>query len=54
MHARTLATHSGLKTQELEAQAHQLWTEKQTQRSIGRDSLGPLMPCPACAQGDAL
>ena len=54
MHARTLATHSGLKTQELEAQAHQLWTEKQTQRSIGRDSAGPRMPCPACAQGGAL
>ena len=54
MHARTLATHSGLKTSELEAQAHQLWTEKQTRRSSGRDSAGPLMPCPACAQGDAL
>ena len=54
MHARTLATHSELKTPELEARAHQLWIEKQTRRSSGRDSAGPLMPCPACAQGDAL
>ena len=54
MHARTLAKHSGLKTPELEARAHELWTKKQMQRSICQNSEGPRMPCPACAQGRAL
>ena len=54
MHARTLATRLELKTPELEARAHQRWTETQTRRSSGKDSAGPLMPCPACAQGDEL
>ena len=51
LHVRTCEKHSDMKTQELETRAHELWTEKQAQRSIRRNTEGPRMPCTACAQG---
>ena len=49
MHERTLAKHSALKTPELEAQAHELWTQQQAQQAKRQKKEGPRMPCPACA-----
>ena len=38
----------------LEARAHELWTEQQTQQSICQHSALPRMPCPACVLDGAL
>ena len=48
MHARTLAKHSDLKNAELEAKAHELWSESQAKQAKRQKTLGPRMPCPVC------
>ena len=48
MHTRTLAKHSDLKNAELEAKAHELWSESQAKQAKRQKTLGPRMPCPVC------
>ena len=48
MHTRTLAKHSALKTPELEAQAHDLWSARQARHTKRKKVAGPRVPCPAC------
>ena len=45
LHQRTLATHSDLKTLELEQAAQEAFRARQVKR---RKYEGPLMPCPCC------
>ena len=49
MHERTLAKHSALRTPDLEAKAHETWTELQAQSAKRQKQEGPRLPCPACA-----
>ena len=48
MHTRTLAKHSDLKNAELEAKAHELWSEAEGKRAKSQKTEGPRMPCPVC------
>ena len=47
-HTRTLAKHSDLKNAELEATAHELWSEGQAKQAKRQKTEGPRMPCPVC------
>ena len=49
LHERTLAKHSSLRTLELEAQAHEAWSELQTQGAKRQKRESTRLPCPACA-----
>ncbi len=51
MHTRTLAKHNALKTPQLEAQAHALWTERQALQANRHKPEGPRLHCPACEAG---
>ena len=48
VHTRTLAKHSDLKKAELEAKAHELWSEGQRRHTKRHKVEGPRMPCPLC------
>ena len=48
LHKQTLAKHSDLKNAELEAKAHELWSESQRKQAKRRKVEGPRMPCPVC------
>ena len=48
MHTRTLAKPSDLKNAELEAKAHELWSESQRKQGKRHKVEGPRMPCPVC------
>ena len=48
MHRLTLASHSQLKTHEMEHEAHQRWLSEQEANVKRRKKVGPFMPCPAC------
>ena len=48
MRPRTLAKHSDLKNAELEAKAHEVWSESQRKQAKRHKVEGPRMPCPVC------
>ena len=49
LHRRTLAKHSHLQTAEDEADAHEVWTARQTQNAKRQKEEPPRMTCAACA-----
>ena len=48
LHAKTIASHSSLKTSEDENKAHEEWRRAQDSKAKRQKKAGPVMPCPCC------